>query len=106
MIKGYSYTKAADINDQSKYYEMTPGGVIGESGTARLTKTGEWRTVTPVFIADKCKQCLLCVPVCPDVAIPVKDGKRGEFDLEYCKGCGICANVCPFDAIEFGKEGK
>ncbi len=106
MIKGYSYTPASQINEQCKWDELTPGGVIFESSTSRLTKTGEWRTTTPELIADKCKQCLLCVPVCPDGAIPVKDGKRGEFDLEYCKGCGICYKVCPFDAITFGKEGK
>ncbi|MCR4672120.1 MAG: 4Fe-4S binding protein [Lachnospiraceae bacterium] len=98
------YTPAAEINEQSKWYEMSPGGMICEPGTSRLTKTGEWRTTTPVFIADKCKHCLLCVPVCPDGAIRVKDGKRGEFDLEYCKGCGICYKVCPFDAIEFGGD--
>ena len=57
------------------------------------------------IVADKCKQCLLCTPVCPDCSIPVKDGKRGEFDYDHCKGCGICAKVCPFGAIEM-KEGN
>ena len=47
---------------------------------------------------------LLCVPVCPDVSIPVKDGKRLDFDYDHCKDCGICASVCPFGAIEM-KEG-
>ena len=58
----------------------------------------------PVLVQDKCRQCLLCVPVCPDVSIPVKDGKRLDFDYDHCKGCGICASVCPFGAIEM-KEG-
>jgi len=106
MIKGYSYTPAAQINEQLNFDELTPGGVVFEACTSRLTKTGEWRTETPIFLADKCKQCLLCVPACPDMAIPVKDGKRGEFNLDYCKGCGVCSKACPFDAIEFGKEGK
>jgi pyruvate ferredoxin oxidoreductase delta subunit len=48
---------------------------------------------------------MLCAPVCPDSSIPVKDGKRGEFDYDHCKGCGICAKVCPFDAIVM-KEGR
>ena len=60
----------------------------------------------PVFHADKCKQCLLCVPYCPDGSIPVKGEYRLDFDYYYCKGCGICANVCPFDAIEMKKEEK
>ena len=53
---------------------------------------------------DKCKQCLMCVPVCPDSSIPVKNQKREDFDLMHCKGCGICAKVCPFGAITM-KEG-
>ena len=61
--------------------------------------TGEWTHVKPEFIADKCKQCLLCAPVCPDSCIPIKDMKRGEFDYDHCKGCGICVKACPFGAI-------
>ena len=49
---------------------------------------------------------MLCVPFCPDSSIPVKDGKRLDFDFKHCKGCGICVKVCPFDAIDFVKEEK
>ena len=97
-------TDISKINESSSHTELTEGLMIFGAGTSKDFKTGEWRTNTPVFHADKCKQCLLCTPVCPDVCIPVKDGKRGEFDLDHCKGCGICARVCPFDAIEM-KEG-
>lgn len=44
--------------------------------------------------------------VLPDSSIPVKDGKRLDFDFKHCKGCGICVEVCPFDAIDFVKEEK
>ena len=43
----------------------------------------------------KLKQCLLCVPVCPDSSIPVTDGKRAAFDYDRpfaandAKYCGI-----------------
>ena len=60
----------------------------------------------PVINWDKCKQCLLCVPVCPDMSIPVVDSKRGDFNYFFCKGCGICANACPFGAIEMVKDEK
>ena len=35
---------AKDINEQSPWQELTPGGEIYEGGTARMTITGEWRT--------------------------------------------------------------
>ena len=80
--------------------DLTPGGDIYEAGNSIEFKTGDWRSTTPKFIPENCKQCGLCFPVCPDDAIPVgKDQKRGNFNYDYCKGCGICAKVCPFKAI-------
>ena len=96
--------KAKDINEQSPWQALTPGAEIYEPATSKLVKTGEWRVLTPFFDSSKCKQCMLCVPFCPDASIPVEDGLRGETDLDYCKGCGICAKVCPFGAITMGKE--
>lgn len=93
-----------NINESVKWTEITPGGDIYESGNSSEFKTGDWRTVKPVFIEEKCKQCLLCTPVCPDSSIPVKDSKRLDFDFYHCKGCGICAKVCPFKAIEMVNE--
>ncbi len=97
--------KARDINEQTPWQDLTAGGEIAEPATSVLTKTGEWRSDKPVFIEEKCRQCLLCVPYCPDSSIPVKNGKRLEFDYDHCKGCGICYKVCPFDAIIMVKEG-
>lgn len=98
--------RAKDINEQSKWQELTPGCEIYEPATATLTITGEWRTMVPTWDPTKCKQCLLCAPFCPDSSIPVIDGKRQDFDFDHCKGCGICYKVCPFSAIAFGKEEK
>ena len=97
--------KASDINESTPWQEMTSGGEIYESGTAALVDTGSWRMMTPIFHAEKCTHCMLCVPFCPDSSIPVKDGKRLDFDFMHCKGCGICVKVCPVDAISFEKEG-
>ena len=74
------------INENTPWQELTEGLKMFAGGTARNFATGEWRTNTPVLVQDKCRQCLLCVPVCPDVSIPVRD------------------SVCPFEAIEM-KEG-
>lgn len=100
------YIPAEKVTEQITWQEISPAGEVYESGTARLVNTGDWRTMIPTFIAEKCKHCMLCVPVCPDSSIPVKDGKRLDFDFMHCKGCGVCWKVCPFGAITFGKEEK
>ena len=87
--------------------DITPGCNIYEGGTSAVVETGDWRTMKPVIDWDKCKQCLLCAPVCPDMSIPVnQEGKREDFDYFFCKGCGICANTCPFGAITMVKNDK
>jgi len=95
---------AAEINERITWQEITTGAEICEGGTSKLVNTGDWRVKVPVFIGEKCKHCMLCVPFCPDSSIPVKDGRRLDFDLLHCKGCGVCVKVCPFGAIDFVKE--
>lgn len=95
-----------EINDKISWKNITPAGIITGGGTSKEFETGDWRSERPILLIDKCKQCLLCTPVCPDSSIPVVDGKRQEFDYKHCKGCGICAQVCPFKAIEMGSEGE
>lgn len=95
------------INKDSKVDELTLGGTIYDAGNAQCFKTGDWRSIKPVFHSELCKQCGLCFPVCPENAIPVgKDQKREDFDYDFCKGCGVCAKVCPFKAITMEEEGK
>lgn len=101
-----NYIPAKDVNEQIKWNEISPGGEIRDSGSAMLVNTGDWRTMIPTFIEEKCKHCMLCVPVCPDSSIPVKGDKRLDFDFMHCKGCGVCFKVCPFGAITFDKEDK
>lgn len=98
-------TDISKITEASPWQDITEGNQIYGAGTSKEFKTGEWRTKTPVIDWNKCSQCLLCTPVCPDSCIPVKDGKRQDFDLDHCKGCGICSKVCVFGAIVM-KEGK
>ena len=98
-------TNIENINERSPYQELTEGLKIFAAATSEEFKTGEWRTSTPVFLKDKCRQCLLCVPVCPDSAIPVRNSRREDFDYDHCKGCGICVKACPFGALEM-KEGQ
>ncbi len=93
------------ITNKTSWKETTPGGIITDAGNAEDFKTGDWRSMKPIFIEDKCTQCLLCYPVCPDTAILInEEGKREDFDYDHCKGCGICVEVCPFNAIDFVEE--
>ena len=98
----------SDINVNTPMEELTIGGNIYTAGNAKNFKTGDWRSVKPIWIEENCKQCGLCFPVCPDNAIPVCSDtlKRVDYDYDYCKGCGVCAKVCPFKAIEMKEEGE
>ena len=39
--------QAKDIHESIRWQDMTPGCEIYEGGTSLLTRTGEWRVVTP-----------------------------------------------------------
>ena len=93
-------TDITRLGVKANWRDLTEGMIIAGAGTSKDFNTGEWSTDKPEFIEEKCKQCLLCTPVCPDSSIPVIEGKRTDFDYNHCKGCGICAKVCPFGAID------
>lgn len=96
-----------DVPVNVTWKETTIGGMIDSAGNAELFKTGDWRSMKPIWLVEKCKQCLLCYPVCPDTSILInEEGKRIDFDYDHCKGCGVCVKVCPFKAIDFVEESK
>ena len=96
----------SDVNEKNGWRDIAVAGTICEGGTAMKVNTGDWRTKIVGWVEASCKHCMLCNPVCPDSSIPVKDGKRLDFDFMHCKGCGICFKVCPFKAITWEKEDK
>ncbi|MGN0525568.1 4Fe-4S dicluster domain-containing protein [Eubacterium sp.] len=81
--------------------DLTEGMQIYGSMTSKEFKTGEWATVKPTLDSEKCINCLLCIPVCPDSCIATYEGTqiRGPIDYDHCKGCGICAKTCPTGAL-------
>lgn len=95
------------ITPDVTWREITKGGAIADPGNSKAYKTGEWRSRKPVYSQEKCKQCWMCNPICPEAAINVnEEAKRIEIDYDYCKGCGICVKVCPFKAIDMVDEEK
>jgi len=86
------------------WQKINHGSNVFEAGNAVNFHTGDWRSEKPVFIAEKCKQCLLCFPVCPDSSIMLSNkGAVEGINFDFCKGCLVCMKVCPFGAIQ--KEG-
>ena len=77
---------AKEINETTRWQDLTEGLQIYEPATSKDFMTGEWRTATPVTDWERCRQCLLCVPYCPDSCIPVAKGKRLAIDYDHCKG--------------------
>ena len=46
-----------------------------------------------------CKGCELCVEVCPQDVLEMKDFVAHVKDLESCTGCKLCEVLCPDFAI-------
>jgi len=57
----------------------------------------------PVYDADKCRGCAVCVieTKCPSRAVK-KTGGKALIDGDKCLDCGVCTGKCPFGA--FAKE--
>jgi pyruvate ferredoxin oxidoreductase delta subunit len=87
--------------------KVNTGATVTEPGSSVKNKTGGWRNMRPVTDLARCKRCGICVILCPDAVISMKNKEEGpRTDYNYCKGCGICANECPFKAISMVAEEK
>ncbi len=60
---------------------------------------------------ERCKGCMLCIPVCPQGILKMSDevNKKGwqyvkVADVNKCTGCGLCVMMCPDCAIEIKED--
>ncbi|CAG7839763.1 ferredoxin [Clostridium novyi B str. ATCC 27606] len=97
-------SKKMNVTSESKWNEIPIGGQIIEAGNSVEFNTGDWRSMRPVWHEDKCKHCMFCWAVCPDMSIIVKNEKVIGIDYDHCKGCGVCTKQCKFGALEFVAE--
>lgn len=90
----------------SPVYEPPTKGtaMISASGNAPLRKTGDWRTLRPVLVAEKCNGCFLCFAYCPEAAIRMAQGDKPVIDYDHCKGCMLCVEECPTRALVSVRE--
>ena len=82
------------------------GAIVDPQGApaVRVPK-GEW--LHPVFSAQACAGCSLCVIACPkrclQISAPAFHGDthtRAELARpDDCIGCGLCVQACPIDAV-------
>ena len=94
----------AKPENEITWRDLNVGFVVDEPGSARVYRTGDWRSQRPVYSKEVCIGCGTCYIYCPDMAIKIlKDGYI-EHDLYYCKGCGICSQECPTGAIAMTEE--
>jgi len=84
--------------------EIPIGAASIEPGNAMEYRTGDWRSMRPVWDKNRCVKCGVCFIFCPDAAIHKVEDDYFEADLFYCKGCGICARECITGAIKMVEE--
>lgn len=90
-----------DISDFDNWSSSDfPVGMTGiETGNGQYYRTGGWRSVRPVWDAEKCTHCMMCWVSCPDSSIEVENKEMTGINLKHCKGCGVCAKECRFGAL-------
>lgn len=70
----------------------------------RVVAKHEGRQIT--VIPRYCKGCEICVKLCPQSVLEIKDFKVHVARIQDCNGCMLCEIRCPDFAIEVADKGK
>ena len=52
------------------------------------------------ILAERCKNCGICIEKCPGGAIVRNDGDVCQILEDHCSYCGICKEVCQVQAVK------
>ncbi len=93
----YPLIEPIRISSPIGYANMLNGGAIDSLTNISVPGTGtEPFARVPVFTAELCSHCALCLVPCPDPgALVWKDRKMVGINPAYCKGCMQCVEICP-----------
>lgn len=71
-------------------------------GSLRLA--ARWLQPRPVFSAEACRRCGICLRSCPAQALTLGK-RRPEVDLDRCIRCFCCQELCPAQAVAIYRPG-
>ena len=98
--------KPVKSEEELGWKDIEVGCAVSEAGNAAQYRTGDWRSIRPVWNHSRCVKCGVCFIFCPDAAIRKNAEGYFEADLYYCKGCGICAQECVTGCISMVEEAE
>lgn len=85
-------------------FKISFSGCPNDCVRARENDLGFQGEIEPVLESQKCIGCGLCVEVCREGAISMKN-KLPVLNPDRCLGCGDCVHSCPSDALISGRCG-